>query len=143
MLYDKEALTFTIEEGITTELNLGEYALEMQLIDETGVLSDKLTFMLNIVIPQEDEEEEEESANSGYVVTEARTVDTETGQQYANLLKERADQQQNLDIDPEEIPPPPQANSISINDSGLVVISFTNDMTYIEELEQLNSQYFD
>lgn len=53
--YDKEALTLFIPEGLTTELNVGKYPIKMQLIDEVGVLSEKLTYTLNIVIPAEED----------------------------------------------------------------------------------------
>ena len=64
MDYDAETETITIEEGVTEERHVGSYPIKMVLIDETGVLSDKVTYTLDIVIPEEPEEEESSSESN-------------------------------------------------------------------------------
>ena len=46
--YNKEVLILQIDAGVTVERHIGEYEISLQLIDETGVLSNKFTLLLKI-----------------------------------------------------------------------------------------------
>ena len=62
--YDQEQHLLQIEPNFTTADNIGEYPIDVQLIDINGVLSQKLTIQLKIIpIETETKESSQEASN--------------------------------------------------------------------------------
>lgn len=142
--FSKENLVLQIDEGVTTEAQIGQYEIELQLIDEMGVLSKKLTLTLNLLQIGTDAgsvEENEQSEDSETVSTFDPKLGAvqNIGSLFASMLVRRAQLGNKLESS-EEVPPLPSASIQSIDRLGKISVQFSNPMEVIPELISLGSR---